>query len=89
MEALRYTIATLEKPAELVPALKSLGRRHVTYGTKDEHYAVVAQAMLQMLAEVIGKKFTPATSAAWREALEFVSAAMQRGAYEAQNYAPA
>jgi hemoglobin-like flavoprotein len=86
MDSLRYTIATLEKPNELVPVLEGLGRRHVTYGTKDEHYAVVTQALLQMLAEVLGNDFTTATAAAWQEALQFVCAAMQRGACEVQAF---
>lgn len=89
MESLRYTIATLEKPAELVPVLEGMGRRHVTYGTKNEHYALVQQALLQMLSEVLGRNYTAATAAAWREALEFVSAAMQRGASEVQKLSPA
>jgi hemoglobin-like flavoprotein len=86
MESLRYTIAALELPEELVPVLEGLGRRHVAYGTKNEHYDLVTQALLQMLAEVLGKDFTPATAAAWREALDFVCATMQRGAREVQEF---
>ncbi len=86
MESLRYTIATLEKPAELVPVLEGMGRRHVTYGTKNEHYELVQQAMLLMLSEVLGRNYTAETATAWGEALEFVSAAMQRGAADVQNY---
>jgi hemoglobin-like flavoprotein len=89
MDSLRYTIATLEKPDELVPVLEGLGRRHVTYGTRDEHYAVVTQALLQMLAEVLGSKYTTATATAWQEALQFVCTAMQRGAREAQQFSDA
>jgi len=81
MDALRYTVATLEKPDELVPVLEGLGRRHVAYGTKDEHYAVVTQALLQMLAEVLGRNFTAPTAAAWQDALSFVCATMQRGSH--------
>lgn len=80
MESLRYTVATLENPAALVPMLEGMGRRHLAYGTKDEHYAVVTRALLEMLAEVLDKQFTPETAAAWQEALEFVCATMQRGA---------
>jgi hemoglobin-like flavoprotein len=80
MDSLRYTIATIEKPEELVPVLEGLGRRHIAYGTKDEHYAVVTQALGQMLAEVLGNKFTAPTAAAWQEALSFVCTTMQRGA---------
>jgi hemoglobin-like flavoprotein len=80
MESLRYTIATLEQPETLVPVLEGLGRRHLSYGTKPEHYQIVVRAMMQMLAEVLGRRFTPDTAAAWQEALHFVSQAMQRGA---------
>ena len=80
MEALEFTMATLENPKELVPVLEAMGRRHVTYGTKPEHYATVTQAMMQTLEETLGKKFTPPTAAAWEQALGFVCAAMQRGA---------
>src|SRR5438477_6973908 len=31
MEALSYTIATLEEPQTLVPTLEAMGRRHVAY----------------------------------------------------------
>ncbi len=84
MDSLRYTVATLEKPDELIPVLEGLGRRHVSYGTKEEHYAVVTQALLQMLAEVLDRKFTAATVAAWQEALSFVCVTMQRGAHQVQ-----
>jgi hemoglobin-like flavoprotein len=80
MDSLRHTVATLEQPEVLVPVLEGLGRRHLSYGTKSEHYAIVAQAMMQMLAEVLGQRFTPAVSAAWEEALTFVATVMQRGA---------
>jgi hypothetical protein len=32
MEALAFTVATLENPSKLVPVLEAMGRRHVTYG---------------------------------------------------------
>lgn len=80
MESLRYTIATLEHPEQLVPVLEGLGRRHLSYGTKPEHYPIVVRAMMQMLAQVLDRRFTPDLAAAWEEALNFVSQAMQRGA---------
>ena len=84
MEALEFTMATLKNPEELVPMLEALGRRHVTYGAKHEHYGTVTQALLQTLAATLGGKFTPSTEDAWRQALGFVCAAMQRGAREVE-----
>lgn len=88
MESLRYTVASLEQPEALAPMLESLGRRHLSYGAKNEHYDIIARAMRQMLSEVLGKQFTPATAAAWEEALHFVATAMQRGAAAALPVAP-
>src|SRR4051812_1954312 len=89
MDSLRHTVATLEKPAELVPVLEGLGRRHLTYGTKEEHYPIVAKAMMRMLAEILGEYFTTETAAAWDQALKFVVATMQRGARESVAHYPA
>ncbi len=84
MEALEFTIATLENPAELVPMLEAMGRRHVSYGTRDEHYVTVKQAMLQTLRETLGFEFTPASEAAWGTALGFICDSMIRGAVDVQ-----
>lgn len=80
MEALSYTISSLEKPETLVPVLESLGRRHVAYGIRDEHYETVVTALLQTLKLVLGDALTPQAHEAWKDALEFVAATMKRGA---------
>ena len=79
MEALSYTIATFEQPNALLPVLEALGRRHVTYGVRDEHYEIVIQAMLQTLAEMLGAEFSTKDRNAWEEALSFVAGVMKRG----------
>ena len=80
MEALQYTLAALEKPAELVPVLMAMGRRHVTYGVQNKHYRTVTQAMLLTIRDALRNQYTTAAARAWRLALEFVCEAMQRGA---------
>lgn len=84
MEALSYTIATLENPKALVPMLEAMGRRHVSYGTRDEHYATVLTALLGALEETLGAAYTPETRKAWTAALGFVADTMKRGAAETQ-----
>lgn len=84
MEALGYTIATLENPQALVPMLEAMGRRHVAYGTRDEHYETVLNALLQTLEEALGPAYTPDTRNAWTEALAFVADTMKRGAAATQ-----
>ena len=80
MDSLEYTVASLENPQALIPALEAMGRRHVTYGTKPEHYATIVKALLQTLGECLESEFTPEVETAWRRALEFVAETMQRGA---------
>ena len=84
MDALEFTLATLDNPAELVPVLEAMGRRHVTYGTKDEHYSTMRQAMLLTLGETLGEDYTPEAEAAWAIALDFINQAMIRGAGDVQ-----
>lgn len=80
MEALNYTLATLEKPHLLVPVLEGMGRRHVGYGARDHHYDTVIEALMRTLNEVLQDGFSPEVRRAWRRALEFVAEAMKRGA---------
>jgi hemoglobin-like flavoprotein len=80
MEALSYTIATLENPQALVPVLEAMGRRHVTYGARGEHYDTVIQAMLLTLADTLNSGFSAEVRNAWNEALTFVAETMKRGA---------
>jgi hemoglobin-like flavoprotein len=84
MDSLEYTVASLENPQALIPALEAMGRRHVAYGTESGHYATVVEALLQTLGECLQKEFTPAVEAVWRLALEFVAGTMQRGAAHVQ-----
>ena len=82
MDMLAFAVGALEKPAALEKQLHQLGARHVMYGVRDEHYATVGQAILDMLAEVLGNKWTPALREAWLVFYVFTSGAMKRGAAE-------
>jgi hemoglobin-like flavoprotein len=80
MDALRFTIETLEDPAVLTPVLEALGRRHVGYGTRNEHYNVVIEALMLTLQQSLGPKFTEAAARAWRLALTHLANTMKHGA---------
>jgi hemoglobin-like flavoprotein len=66
----------------LVPAVKALGARHVGYGTKPVHYAIVGQALLWTLERGLGAAFTPDVKAAWTKVYGLIAATMQAGAAE-------
>ncbi len=82
MNMLALAVSLTDRPATLEGELRDLGARHVDYGTRDEHYAVVGAALLDMLATVLGEEFTPATRAAWEEFYGLVSKAMRQGGAE-------
>ncbi len=68
----------------IVPKLRQLGARHVAYGALPEHYPVVAEVMIDSMAEIAGEAWTPEIAAAWAGALGLVATAMLEGAEEAQ-----
>ena len=49
MGMLRVAVGGLDRLDRLVPAVQALGRRHAGYGVRDEHYAMVASALLWTL----------------------------------------
>lgn len=82
MAALRLAVQGLEAPERAAPALERLGRAHLAYGVRDEHYAQVGAALLGALERVLGEEFTPATGAAWAAAYETLSRVMRAAATE-------
>jgi hemoglobin-like flavoprotein len=67
----------------IVPKLRELGARHVTYGAQPEHYPVVGQALIGAMAEVAGPAWLPEYERAWAAAFEIVAGAMIEGAERA------
>jgi hemoglobin-like flavoprotein len=80
LEMLAVLIAMLERPLGLELELKAMGLRHVEYGVKEEHYATVGGALLDILAEVLGAKFTPEVREAWTLLYGAVESLMKEGA---------
>jgi hemoglobin-like flavoprotein len=78
---LRKSLRDLEA---ITPKLRELGARHVAYGALPEHYPVVAEVMLDSMAEIADEAWTPEIAAAWAGALGLVAAAMLEGAEEAE-----
>ncbi len=73
-------IGMLERAATLYTELRAMGARHAAYGVKDEHYAIVGRALLDMIAEVLAEKFTPEMREAWADLYAMVADTMREGA---------
>ena len=83
MTALALAVDSLTRLESLIPALESLGRKHVQYGVQDKHYDVVGEALLWTLEKGLGLAWTPGTRDAWATTYGIVASVMQRAAAEA------
>jgi hemoglobin-like flavoprotein len=68
----------------IVPTLRTLGARHVAYGTKPEHYGVVGATLITSLATIAGADWKPEYKTAWNTAFGIVAATMLEGAAQAE-----
>jgi hemoglobin-like flavoprotein len=65
MKMLSVAVAALDDVDKILPAVADLGRRHVQYGVRQEHYEIVGEALLWTLEEGLGNQFTPKVKEAW------------------------
>ncbi len=83
---LRQTLALIvehmQHPEVLSGMLRELGKRHVTYGIRPEHYPLVGAVLLETFADFLGKHWTQAHHDAWVKEYEAVSGLMLQGARE-------
>lgn len=84
MDMIGLAVSMTDHPESIEGELRELGARHLDYGSEDAHYPVVGAALLDMLGEVLGDDFTPATKAAWIEFYTLVSQKMMEGAAAAR-----
>ena len=84
MQTLTAVARGLHQIDKLVPAVEALGRRHVGYGVKDEHYQTVGAALLWTLEQGLGDLYTPDVAEAWTAAYTLLAGVMQQAAAEVQ-----
>ena len=82
MSMLTLAVRGLDRPDQLIPAVQGLGRRHVGYSVKPEHYQVVGSALLWTLKEGLGEDFTPEVKDAWIAVYTLLATTMQAAAAE-------
>ena len=76
-------VRSLDDLGALVPALEAMGRRHVGYGAKPEHFAVVGQALITALDHHAGG-LDDADKEAWVAVYGILASTMQRGMQSAE-----
>jgi len=83
MSSIKLVVTGFDNPDRIIPAVSSLGKRHLGYGVQPEHYATVGQALLWTLEQGLGEAYTPEVAAAWTRAYGLLSDLMQEAAEEA------
>jgi hemoglobin-like flavoprotein len=82
MQMITVAVRGLGNLDALVPAVQELGRRHVAYGVKREHYDTVGTALLWTLEQGLGAAFTPEVRDAWATVYGLLATTMQAAADE-------
>ncbi len=83
MATLGVVVGGLGDLGSVLPAATTLARKHVGYGVKPEHYAVVGGALLYALEQGLGKDWTAELADAWTAAYTLLSDYMIAEAYGA------
>lgn len=80
MDMLALALSMVARPGALETELRDLGVKHVEYKVQEAHYVTVGRALLDMLEEILGSEFTPATREAWTEFYAYMADTMKAGA---------
>lgn len=84
MAALALVVQGLDRPEQIVAAVRHLGTRHVGYGVQAQDYDTVGEALLWSLGEGLGERFTEEVAAAWRAAYRILADLMLEAAAEVE-----
>jgi hemoglobin-like flavoprotein len=68
MTSLELAVSSLDDPEIILPSVKALGERHISYGVKTEYYQLAKDAYLWALENHLKDEFTPALKDAWTAA---------------------
>lgn len=82
MSTLKVAVQSLDRLEALVPVVQALGRRHLAYGVRDEHYDTVGAALLWTLEKGLGDAFTPEVKEAWTTVYGILAKVMKDAANE-------
>lgn len=66
---------------ELIGAIEAMGKRHVGYGVKAEHYDTVGTALLDTLEKGLGEVWTPDHKEAWALTYTTLADVMKKASY--------
>jgi hemoglobin-like flavoprotein len=81
MDTLAYAIGQLPDGPNLAATLQKLGRRHLDYGVKPEHYDKVGEALIWTMEKLLADDWTPELQASWASLYANAAKIMKEAAY--------
>jgi hemoglobin-like flavoprotein len=73
MMMFKFAVGTLDRIDVFEPSLEELGRKHVAYGVRDEHYETVGTALILTLQTMLGAALTEQLKTAWIAAYTLIA----------------
>jgi methyl-accepting chemotaxis protein len=80
LAAIIALVTHYDRPENLAPALTAMGRNHVKYGARLEHYSIVGSILLGTLEDFAGDAWNPEFAGAWERAYTFAAGTMMAAA---------
>ena len=80
LRALVYVVQMVDRPDDLVPFLRQLGRDHRKFGVLATHYDAFGSALIGTMKHFTGIVWTPSVEKAWTDAFDLISKTMQEAA---------
>ncbi len=77
VQSLAVCLDLLENPEQFTSLCQDLGARHQNYGTKPEHYALVARHMITAFGEVIQPPLSDEETRLWIRFINLICDAMK------------
>lgn len=78
--ALMHVVQNIDRPDELVPFLRQLGRDHRKFGVLARHYDAMGTALVTTLKQYAGPVWSSQVEQAWRDAYGLIAKTMQEAA---------
>ncbi len=82
VKAINMVVMSLERIDTLIPTIRELGHRHLSYGAEESHYGEVGAALLWTLETGLGEDWSLEAETAWTNAYQLLASVMLEGARE-------
>ncbi len=84
VDTLAYAVGQLPDGPNLTATLRKLGRKHLEFGVRPEHYETVGEALLWTLERLLAERWTPDLRDGWLSLYGTAATVMKNAGYSAE-----